>query len=105
MDHSPSAARRLAFWRLRYPVELPPEAEAGYLRYLRLHAGEYLEDLLRARDVPGLRFLLERTAPEEPVLSAALALARDLGETEALAVLLEERRRRFPSGFEKTFDL
>lgn len=105
MEHDPSAAWRMAFWRVRHPAGLTPEAEEGYLRYLRSRAGEGLPLLIRTRDWPGLRLLLDKAPPEEADLTAALDAARAGGETEAVAMLLEERRRRFPAGLEKSFDL
>ena len=39
MEHDAGCAVRLAFWRLRYPVELTPRAEGQYLSYLKAHAG------------------------------------------------------------------
>ena len=104
MEHEPEAAWRLAFWRVRYPAGLPPKAEEAYLRYLRDHAGEGLAFLLKARDWPGLRLLLDKAPPGEEALTGALDMARSAGETEAVAMLLEERRR-FPGGLEKNFDL
>ena len=43
--------------------------------------------------------------PDLETLSEACALARKRGDTAALAVLLEERHRRFPQGLEKFFAL
>ncbi len=105
MEHDPEAAIRLALRRLRYPRELTERARKDYLAYLQGHAGEALEAALAERDGPGLRFLLDSLSPDQEVLSAALALARAGEDTGAVAVLLEERRRRFPAGREKAFDL
>ncbi len=105
MEHEEDAALRLAWWRLRYPVELSAGAEASYLSYLREHVPEAAAWLLSQRDVPGLRFLLERTDPDRDTLVRACDDARRAGATEALALLLEEQHRRFPAGGEKRFDL
>lgn len=104
-EHDDSAALRLAWWRLRYPVELTEQAERRYTAYLRDHAEEAVRWLLAQRDPAGLRFLLARTEPTRELLSAACALAREEGAPEALAILLEEQHKRFPSGLDKTFDL
>ena len=61
--------------------------------------------LLAERDPGGLRFLLERTAPDRETLSEACTMAREQGASEALAILLEEQHRRFPAGMDKSFDL
>ncbi len=70
---------RLAFWRLRYPVELTPRAEGQYLSYLRAHAGEAAVWLVGERDMPGLAFLLRTAEPDREALSAACALAGERG--------------------------
>ncbi len=105
MEHDEDAALRLAWRRLRWPAELGPEAEANYRDYLRSHSGEALRLLLDEGDLEGLPRLLELAPPDREALSAACAQAREMGAAGALAVLLEERRRRFPSGMEKSFTL
>ena len=103
MEHDEDAALRLAWYRLRWPAELGEAAKAGYRAYLRDRAGAALRLLLEEREA--LPFLLELTEPDRETLSAACALARERGDTAALAALLEERHRRFPDGLEKTFTL
>lgn len=105
MEHDEDCAVRLAFWRLRYPVELTPRAEGQYLSYLRAHAGEAAVWLVGERDMPGLAFLLRTAEPDREALSAACALARESGVSEALALLLEQQRDVAPRGLDKTFDL
>lgn len=105
MEHDEDCALRLAWWRLRCPVELTEKAEAAYLAYLEDHAAEALRWLLAERDTAGLAFLLDRTAPDRETLTTACALARENGVAEAQAILLEEQHRRFPAGLDKSFDL
>ena len=105
MEHDAGCAVRLAFWRLRYPVELTDRAEGQYLRYLKAHAGEAAAWLVGERDLPGLAFLLETAEPDQAALSAACGLARETGATGALALLLERQRDAAPRGLDKTFDL
>ena len=52
-----------------------------------------------------LPLLLDLAEPDREALSAACALAREKGDTAALAALLENQHRRFPAGLEKTFAL
>jgi hypothetical protein len=104
-ENDPLSTLKLAFYRLRTPRELEPAAEAGYLQYLREHAGEAAAWLLEERDSAGLAFLLRRTEPDRTTLEEACAAARQSGASEALALLLEERHRRFSAGAEKCFDL
>lgn len=105
MEHEEGAALALAWRRLRWPVELGERAEAAYLAYLQAHLGDALALLIQERDSQGLRFLLDRTEPDLQVLAAACAQAREAGASALLALLLEERRRRFPMGAARTFDL
>ena len=105
MEHEESAALRLAWYRLRRPVELGEAAEAGYRAYLSARAGEALRLVLEEGDAEDLPLLLRLTEPDRDALAAACALAREKGATAALAVLLEERHRRFPAGLEKSFTL
>lgn len=105
MEHDPACALRLAFYRLRYPRDLQPRAERDYLAYLHRRAGDTVRWLLRERDVRGLAFLLRRLELGQDELAEACAAARDSGAAEAVALLLEERHRRFSSPAEKTFDL
>lgn len=105
MEHDGGCALRLAWWRLRCPAGLTEEAAADYRAYLRSHVPEAAAYLLSRRDSSGLSFLLAETEPDREAISAACALAREQGAAEALALLLEERHRRFPGGWERRFEL
>lgn len=105
MEHEESAALRLAWRRLRWPADLGDTAAADYRAYLQAHAGEALRLLLEEEHGEGLSLLLELARPGREELSAACALARERGDTAALALLLEEQHRRFPAGLEKSFTL
>lgn len=105
MEHEDASAVRLAFWRVRYPVELSEAAEKAYLTYLQSRAAEAVDWLLEEKDMVGLSFLLERTALSRETLAAACQRAREAGAAEAVALLLEEQHRRFPAGGNKSFDL
>ena len=105
MEHDEDCALRLAWWRLRYPVELTDQAENDYLDFLRqrpLAAGRWL---LGRRDTEGLQFLLRTLDWDRDDLTALCGEAREQDSPEALAMLLEEQHRRFPSGLDKSFDL
>ncbi len=105
MEHEEDCALRLAWWRLRYPLDLTERAEEAYWAYLRDHGAAAARWLLSRRDAAGLRTLLSRTDWTREGLAELCDLARGQDATEALAVLLEEQHRRFPSGMDKTFDL
>ena len=104
-EHDPGCALRMAWWRLRLPRGLDPEAESRFLGYLRDHAGQALSWLLDQRDMPGISWLLEAVRPEKAVLEAGCEQARRQNLPEAQALLLEQLHRRFPAGREKRFDL
>lgn len=105
MEHDGDCALRLAWWRLRYPAELTAGAAGDYRAYLRKHGLEAVGYLLSQRPAADLRFFLAETEPDRETLAAACALAREQGAAEAVAVLLEERHRRFPAGLERDFTL
>ena len=105
MEHESGTALRLAFWRMRYPLELSEQAATAYGSYLQSRAAEAVDWLLAERDMAGLAFLLNRTAPDRDTLAAACQRAREAGAAEAVALLLEEQHRRFPAGGNRSFDL
>lgn len=105
MEHDPDCALRLAWYRLRLPRELTPEAQTQYLGYLRRHASETLAWLLERRDSAGLGWFLPRADADRETLRRACEKARAQGAAEPLALLLEEQHRRFPDGAEKSFAL
>ena len=96
-------ALRLAWWRLYYPKELSAEAAAGYRAYLGNHAAAALRFLLSLRDTRMLDAFLGDVECDAPALREASALARENGDTAALALLLDELHRR--RGGEKSFEL
>ena len=104
-EHDSGCALRLAWWRLRYPEGLTDRAAADYRAYLQAHGLEALRYLLSLRDPSALPLLLEEISPDRESLTAACALARQNRDAAALALLLEERHRRFPAEEEDRFSL
>lgn len=105
MGYEESCAMRLAWWRLRYPMELRENMAEEYLAYLRVHVEETARWLLERRDAEGLQFLLKQADVDKARLEELCDTARRAEQPEAVAVLLEEQHRRFPMGAAKTFDL
>ena len=105
IEHDPTTAVRMAWCRLRFPVELTEEHAAAYRSFLSDHAGEMLALLLEEKDTAGAAFLLRTVELDKNTLSAGCDLARCLGASQVLAILLEEQHKRFPAGRGKTFDL
>ena len=101
-------ACRVALLRLRWPVGLSAPARADYLECLRAHAENAVRTLLDSRDVPGLSALLALGTLDRTGLSTACDLARQMGQTEALALLLAALDRtagRAAPCRQKTYDL
>lgn len=104
-EYEEETAIRLAWYRLRWPLELSEKAEEQYLEYLKENTAAVIRWLLTQRDQSGLRFLLKQTQPDRDTLSEACAIARENHGAEAVAILLEEQHRRFPTGANKNFEL
>ena len=101
-------ACRVALLRLRWPVGLSAPARADYLECLRAHAENAVHTLLDSRDVPGLSALLALGTLDRAGLSQACDLARQMGQTEALALLLaalDQTVGRVAPFAQKTYDL
>ena len=101
-------ACRVALLRLRWPVGLGAQARAAYLDCLHAHAQAAVRGLLEVRDVPGLSALLSFGALDQGGLSAACGLARQMSQTEALALLLAALDRAIGPAApcrQKTYDL
>ena len=103
--HEPETALKLAYYRLRYPVELADFAEEQYTEYLRKNAEDALLWQLSQRDAEGLSLLLSKLQPDEDTLHHACDQARREGNTEAVALLLEKQHKVSPKGLDKDFDL
>lgn len=104
-EHDPDCALRMAWWRLRTPRGLKPEAAEAYLTHLRGRAGEVLDWLLACRDMEGLNWFLDAGAPDREALSGACETARRRELPEAQALLLESLHRRFPADRRRRFEL
>ena len=104
-QYEPETAMRLAYMRLRWPNRLEPFARDQYLAYLRRHTEAAIVWQLTQRDAEGLQLLLRELNPEGSVIHRACEQARREEHTEALALLLEQRRERDPRGLTRSFEL
>ena len=86
-EYEEDSALRLAWYRLRFPCLLGPQAEASYRSYIRAHMREALRFVLEENDADGLSVLLAMR-PSEPDAADALGFARSRGRTAAVAQLL-----------------
>lgn len=103
--HDPDTALRLAYARLRWPADLSAQAAERYRAYLAERAEDAVLWQISQRDAAGLRMLLEELNVQGELLHSACEQARQAGDTEALALLLERQHRQEPKGFDKEFDL
>lgn len=99
-----TTACRIALNRLRWPWQLSPGGEEAYRTTLKGHGLEVAFFLIETGDTDGLAFLLGQASLEPGDLGTACDHARQMGRTEALALLLEAARSgvRAPG---KTYDL
>ena len=104
-EHDFPAVCRMALDRLRWPLRLSAGAEAAYRSALSDHGEEAVALLLDHRDTEGLSFLLAQKLLSPAQRAAACDAARQRGNTEALALLLEDLRPAPGQGLDKSFDL
>lgn len=62
MDYSLPSAARIAYNRLRWPVQLSERSQALYSQYLKAHASRCSTQILLEKDTAGLQFLLHEAA-------------------------------------------
>lgn len=105
-EHDPLCALRLAWNRLRTPAGLGEKAEQTYTDYLKARAGALLEYVILSRDGEGLSFAIEKLKPSPEDIALACGVARQQGDTRALALLLETgHKKEKPAGRMKSFEL
>lgn len=104
-EHDFPSACRMALDRLRWPLRLSAGAASAYRAVLSDHGAEAVALLLDHRDTEGLSFLLAQRLLSPAQRAAACDAARQQGNTEALALLLEDLRPAPGQGLDKSFDL
>lgn len=104
-EHDFPSACRMALDRLRFPLRLSAGAASAYRAVLSDHGAETVALLLDRRDTEGLSFLLSHKVLSPAQRAAACDAARQRGNTEALALLLEDLRPAPGQGLDKSFDL
>lgn len=104
-EHDFPSACRMALDRLRWPLRLSAGAASAYRAVLSDHGAEAVALLLDHRDTEGLSFLLSQRLLSPAQRAAACDAARQWGNTEALALLLEDLRPAPGQGLDKSFDL
>ena len=104
-EHDFPSACRMALDRLRWPLRLSAGAASAYRAVLSRHGAEAAVLLLDRRDQEGLSFLLAQKLLSPAQRAAACDAARQWGNTEALALLLEDLRPAPGQGLDKSFDL
>lgn len=95
----------LVMYRLQDSYELGMEAELRYEEYLKNHMESVCTYLISKEDVEGLRFLSDQNYWSRESMEIALDLAAGAKKTELLSLLMDERRKRYPSNGKKMFEL
>ena len=104
-DHEADGALRLAWTRLRWPVELSEKAEHQYWSYLKGRKEKALFYQLSQKDTKGLVLMMDGLEVDDDLIHKACEQARLDHNTEALALLLERQHKEESTGFDKDFDL
>ena len=82
--------------RLMYPRELGEEAGNAYAAYVREHLKEAGAYFLKRREWhSALCYLAEHAVQRAEEMELLLGLASGCGMTEAVSLLMEEKRKRF----------
>lgn len=105
VEHDDASAVKLAWLRLRYPVELGAEAEQAYSEYIRAHSLAAAELTLEMRDLSGLHMLLGRFSLTEEELRQLRLISGNMHYTEATALLLEALHKYEPRGRRRSYAL
>jgi hypothetical protein len=104
-------AARMAWGRVSRPVGLSPEHRKDYMKYVAEHFLELAEHVMCGSGLNPvgveLAQLVQIAAPDQEKLAEAAALARSLGRTDCLAVLMEQEHQKAeaPVGRRKTYEL
>lgn len=103
--HETETAVKLAWYRIKYPVELSKAAKDNYISFLSEHFECAAAFILSAKDIEGLRLLLKLADFSPENLETARVRAGQLHFTEATAELLEAQHFRFGTRRSKTYEL
>lgn len=94
MNFHPFSAARIAYNRLRWPVQLSEASRVLYSQYLSQHAADVLLPIIQENDSAGLSFLLKQAPLDRSSMTAACKLAREENATALLVLLLEALHQR-----------
>ncbi len=102
---SRATAVRQACYRLAWPRELSEAARGRYLSYLQKNEQEALLMMAQDREGTLARRVLFSLGASHGALAAGAEKARETGNREVLALILEEEHRRFPAPARKRYEL
>ena len=88
----------MALSRLRYPFSLEEKAKEDYAAWLAEHLQEAAFFLLEEQDMGSRRWLAETFAADLGQMELLLSEAKRQEAAEAVSMLMDVRRRRFPAG-------
>lgn len=79
----------MAMNRLRYPYELSEQAAEMYREHIRCHGKDLIALLMKTRDLPGIRWLLDLAGKDQELIEALTEQASKMQFAEALSCLME----------------
>ncbi len=85
----PETVRELAIMRLMYPYRLKKEGRKNYLDWIRDHADEVLDSLIREKRLEEIRLLLQESELSSEVKRKAALLCAETGFAEAVSLFME----------------
>ena len=103
-DFEEPTALKLAWLRVRYPLELSEAACGRYISYLNSHTEPLFRMLTQEKDAEGIRIVLGKCDLSREALDFAGNTAAENGFTEASVMILEKRHELFPPAGRKKYE-
>ena len=103
--YSLDTAIRQALCRLAYPLELQESAAAEYIAFLRKNGSETMRVIASDSSDRAFYSLIPGMKLQDEALSCGAQIARERGNSELLAILLETMHAGGPKGKAKQYDL
>ncbi len=92
---------RLALLRLSCPYQLKDSYRNVYRNWIREHAEQLLDSLIRENQIQSVRLILSETKPDKEIRERSALLCSELGLTEMVALFMEEERTDMQSDTEE----
>lgn len=99
IEESERTLCRMAYDRLRYPVELETDKWEAYDHYLKEHAGVLFMEGVKKQDLDVVSFLSEHGYVDSAMYEQGITLAASAGWVHGSSYLIEQKRARTSGGF------